>query len=89
MLLLTQLFIFTTITHLGPLTCSIFTTTRKFFTILASVLLFANPLILRQWVGVILVFLGLLLDAFYGKSSKPEQEKVKGNGIPQAPSSTV
>jgi UDP-galactose transporter B1 len=80
-----QLFIFTTITQLGPLTCSIFTTTRKFFTILASVLLFANPLFLRQWVGVILVFLGLLLDAFYGKSSKPGQEKVKSNGIPQAP----
>jgi hypothetical protein len=85
LLLLTQLFIFTTITQLGPLTCSIFTTTRKFFTILASVLLFANPLFLRQWVGVILVFLGLLLDAFYGKSSKPGQEKVKSNGIPQAP----
>ena len=83
-----QLFIFTTITQLGPLTCSIFTTTRKFFTILGSVLLFANPLLPRQWVGVVLVFLGLLLDVFYGKSTKPERTKVKANGHESLQNST-
>lgn len=47
-----------TVVYFGPLTCSIITTTRKFFTILASVVLFANPISPMQWVGTILVFLG-------------------------------
>lgn len=53
-----QSFIFMTVVYFGPLTCSIITTTRKFFTILASVVLFANPISPMQWVGTILVFLG-------------------------------
>ncbi|XP_022084670.1 solute carrier family 35 member B1-like [Acanthaster planci] len=69
-----QHFIFVTVTTFGPLTCSIMTTTRKFFTILGSVILFANPLLPRQWAGVALVFTGLGLDSLYGKS-KPQQPK--------------
>ncbi|XP_034991082.1 solute carrier family 35 member B1 [Zootoca vivipara] len=65
-----QSFIFMTVVYFGPLTCSIVTTTRKFFTILASVILFANPITGLQWVGTILVFLGLGLDARYGKAAK-------------------
>lgn len=53
-----QSFIFMTVVYFGPLTCSIITTTRKFFTILASVILFANPISTMQWVGTVLVFLG-------------------------------
>ncbi|NXI48636.1 S35B1 protein, partial [Galbula dea] len=53
-----QSFIFMTVVYFGPLTCSIITTTRKFFTILASVILFANPISPMQWVGTVLVFLG-------------------------------
>ncbi|NWS31304.1 S35B1 protein, partial [Polioptila caerulea] len=53
-----QSFIFMTVVYFGPLTCSIITTTRKFFTILASVVLFANPISPMQWVGTVLVFLG-------------------------------
>lgn len=49
-----------TVVYFGPLTCSIITTTRKFFTILASVILFANPISPMQWVGTVLVFLGKL-----------------------------
>ncbi|KAG8446804.1 hypothetical protein GDO86_014311 [Hymenochirus boettgeri] len=67
-----QTFIFMTVVHFGPLTCSIMTTTRKFFTILASVLLFSNPVSGLQWVGTILVFLGLGLDAKFGKGSKKQ-----------------
>ena len=66
----TQNFIFLTVTHFGPLTCSIFTTTRKFFTILGSVIIFSHPLLGRQWVGVVLVFVGLGLDAYFGKAIK-------------------
>ncbi|NXV76713.1 S35B1 protein, partial [Atlantisia rogersi] len=65
-----QSFIFMTVVYFGPLTCSIITTTRKFFTILASVILFANPISTTQWVGTVLVFLGLGLDAKFGKGVK-------------------
>ncbi|KAM4823938.1 solute carrier family 35 member B1 isoform X2 [Ictidomys tridecemlineatus] len=65
-----QSFIFMTVVYFGPLTCSIITTTRKFFTILASVILFANPISPMQWVGTVLVFLGLGLDAKFGKGTK-------------------
>ena len=51
----------------GPLPCSIVTTTRKFFTVLASVVFFGNSLITRQWFGVALVFAGLFLDGAFGK----------------------
>ncbi|XP_014681326.1 PREDICTED: LOW QUALITY PROTEIN: solute carrier family 35 member B1-like [Priapulus caudatus] len=64
-----QYFIFLTVADFGPLPCSIITTTRKFFTILASVLLFGNAVTSRQWTGTALVFSGLLLDSLYGKSS--------------------
>lgn len=53
-----QTFIFMTVVNFGPLTCSIVTTTRKFFTILGSVLLFGNVMSSMQWVGTVLVFLG-------------------------------
>ena len=48
--------------------CSVFTTTRKFFTILGSVLLFAHPMSSRQWAGTLLVFMGLGLDVAFGKA---------------------
>lgn len=38
-----QFFIFIMVTDFGPLPCSIVTTTRKFFTILASVIFFQVP----------------------------------------------
>lgn len=65
-----QTFIFMTVVYFGPLTCSIVTTTRKFFTILGSVILFGNVMTEMQWIGTILVFLGLGLDAKFGKSPK-------------------
>jgi UDP-galactose transporter B1 len=66
-----QFFIFLTVAEFGPLTCSIVTTTRKFFTILTSVLWFQNPMSSRQWLGTLMVFLGLSLDSVYGKTKKP------------------
>lgn len=64
-----QNFIFLTIEWFGPLTCSIFTTTRKFFTILCSVLIFGNPITTQQMFGTALVFLGLFLEQFLGKKT--------------------
>ncbi|KAG5339977.1 S35B1 protein, partial [Acromyrmex charruanus] len=67
-----QYFIFLTVAEFGPLPCSIITTTRKFFTVLGSILIFGNNLSLRQWLSTLIVFLGLFLDAMYGndKSKK-------------------
>uniref|UniRef100_A0A8C4ZXK9 Solute carrier family 35 member B1 n=1 Tax=Gadus morhua TaxID=8049 RepID=A0A8C4ZXK9_GADMO len=65
-----QTFIFMTVVSFGPLTCSIITTTRKFFTILGSVLLFGNVITSMQWVGTLLVFLGLGLDSKFGKTPR-------------------
>lgn len=62
-----QFFIFWTVSDFGTLPCSIVTTTRKFFTVLASVVFFGNPLLTRQWIATGLVFAGLFLDSFFGR----------------------
>jgi len=62
-----QYFIFLIVAEFGPLPCSIVTTTRKFFTVLGSILIFGNNLSLRQWLSTFIVFLGLFLDVMYGK----------------------
>jgi UDP-galactose transporter B1 len=72
-----QLFIFMMVSSYGPLPCSIVTTTRKFFTVLFSVLFFGNPISGRQWLGTTLVFVGLFADMIFGKKDggKPEDKK--------------
>ena len=65
-----QSFIFQTVVTFGPLTCSIITTTRKFFTILCSVIFFRNPVSSQQYLAIVLVFLGLFLDIKYGKKDE-------------------
>lgn len=70
-----QLFIFFMVSEFGPLPCSVVTTTRKFFTVLASVVVFGNVLLSRQWIGAILVFSGLFLDMFSGKTNKHTANK--------------
>lgn len=65
-----QNFIFMTISYFGPLACSLVTTTRKFFTILASVLFFGNVLSSRQYLGTAFVFSGLVGDAVLAKKKQ-------------------
>ncbi|KAK9504257.1 hypothetical protein O3M35_010632 [Rhynocoris fuscipes] len=65
-----QYFIFMCITEFGTLTCSIITTTRKFFTVLGSVIIFGHTLKIGQWFGVACVFTGLFLDIYFGKTKK-------------------
>lgn len=69
-----QLAIFYTISQFGSLICSIVCTTRKFFSILASVLLAGSMLTIGQWGAVAIVFAGLLYKSFIrlfpGKSKK-------------------
>lgn len=70
-----QYFIFLTVTEFGPLTCSIATTTRKCFTVIASVVFFGNSMMPRQWLAAFIVFLGLFLDAFYGSKNRTNTGK--------------
>jgi len=55
------------------------TTTRKFFTILGSVLIFRHPLTALQWTGTVLVFAGLSLDSAFGKAGK-HKPAIQNNG---------
>lgn len=70
-----QLFIFMMVSHFGPLPCSVVTTTRKFFTVLFSVLFFGNSLTGRQWSGTLLVFTGLFADMLVGKKQGNNDKK--------------
>lgn len=70
-----QLFIFQTVVTFGPLTCSIITTTRKFFTILCSVIFFRNPVSIQQYLAIALVFMGLFMDIKYGKKDEIKKPK--------------
>ncbi|KAG5679546.1 hypothetical protein PVAND_009106 [Polypedilum vanderplanki] len=70
-----QLFIFIMVAHYGPLPCSIVTTTRKFFTVLFSILFLGNAITARQWLGTVLVFTGLFADMFMGKKDTNSVKK--------------
>jgi len=75
-----QVFIFLTIHHFSPLTCTTVTTTRKFFTILLSVYKFGHVLDVWQWCSVGLVFGGLYLEIvakFIGEKGDGDGKKQK------------
>jgi UDP-galactose transporter B1 len=74
-----QNFIFLTIQWFSALTCSTITTTRKFFTVLASVFYYGHTLKQQQWVGTGLVFLGIGINMSlkYAKSQKAAAAKGK------------
>ena len=66
------------VSEFGPLPCSIITTTRKFFTVLGSVLMFGNTLLTHQWIGAALVFAGIFLDGVYGKQKASVAKQTLG-----------
>lgn len=68
-----QNFIFYTIQQFSALACTTITTTRKFFTILVSVVLYNHQLTKMSWIGVLLVFTGLIVEL----SSKYQKHHTK------------
>ena len=71
-----QVFVYYIITEFGSVMCVLITVTRKFFSILLSVVMFGHEVQIWQWVGVLSVFTGLVtnsLDRYYSK----RQEKIK------------
>lgn len=69
-----QVFIFLTLTKFNALILTTVTTTRKFFTILGSVLYYGHELKPTQWGGICLVSLGLGLE-IYNKYAKEQTKK--------------
>ena len=65
-----QVFIFLTIQHFTPLICTTITTTRKFFTILLSVMKFGHIFSCVQWMSIMMVFVGLFLEISTKKIKK-------------------
>ncbi|KAM7540356.1 hypothetical protein Aperf_G00000029772 [Anoplocephala perfoliata] len=88
-----QMFIYKMVVNFGSLMCSIVTTTRKFFTVLASVVLFGHAISAQQTFGAVLVFSGLLADQTLGKEKHRRQgdissvstqvEEVESSGRPK------
>eukprot|EP00461_Guttulinopsis_vulgaris_P004048 UN04049 len=78
------------------MTLTIITTTRKFFSILASVFWFGHTLEMMQWIGVIAVFAGIGLDSHLkymqkrasNKKQKEEQEALQNAMLPPTPENT-
>lgn len=68
-----QIFIFWCIASYSPLVCSIVTTTRKFFTILFSVFWYGHEMGSWEWIGVLLVFVGLMYDILSSLSTKDKK----------------
>ena len=64
-----QVFIFLTITWYSSIVTTTITTTRKFFTILFSVLHFGHPFSFGQWTSVAMVFGGLYLSIISGNKT--------------------
>ena len=71
-----QSFIFYTISHFGPLTCSIITNIRKFVQIFLSVLLFQHALTTQMGVFVFIVFVGLMMDVWSQFKYRPKPKDV-------------
>jgi UDP-galactose transporter B1 len=74
-----QVFIFLTIKTFDSLILSTITTTRKFFTIVVSVLVHGHVLSLGQWTAVALVFLGLAADQVMDSYSKRNAKALHGD----------
>jgi len=76
-----QIFIFYTIANFSPFILSIITTTRKFFTVLASIVIYEHKIIGMQWAAIGLVFVGIFIEIFGAKSQprKPERASLEGH----------
>jgi len=73
-----QVFIFYIITEFGSLVCVLVTVTRKFFSILLSVIIFGHTVQWWQWIGVTSVFAGLLMnsiDKYLAKQAAAKEKK--------------
>ncbi|KAH8740514.1 UDP-galactose transporter [Cryptosporidium ryanae] len=71
-----QFFIFQSLTRFGSLYLAIITTTRKFFTVLISVVLFGHQLTFGQWLCVIATFIALGIQTIFSRKAKEKIKKI-------------
>jgi UDP-galactose transporter B1 len=76
-----QVFIFLTLTWFTPLICTTITTTRKFFTILLSVLHFGHVFSATQWTAIGLVFGGLYTGIVHKAKSSSTTAATKSEKV--------
>lgn len=72
-----QIFLFCIMAEFGSLVCVLITVTRKFFSILISVLVFGHAVEWWQWGGVGFVFFGLLLNSWSKYRDAAPQSKIE------------
>jgi len=65
-----QNFIFYTVRNVSALACTMITTTRKFFTILLSIIMYDHRILPQQWFAIILVFTGIILEHVFKSRAK-------------------
>jgi len=84
-----QVFIFYTIFNFTPLILSILTTTRKFFTVLASIVFYQHEVNNFQWMAIGLVFVGVFLELYEGSKKKAHEGKKSTTKLPVTTEDTV
>lgn len=70
-----QCFVYFTIIYFNSFMLSVITTTRKFFTVISSILIFGYEISGFQWMSIILVFIGVGMELFEGKHGKEEKKQ--------------
>lgn len=68
-----ELFIYLMLSNFGPLSVSITTTTRKFFSVFLSVIIFGNILTLQQWCAAAIIFAALFGDILFNQKKIEDQ----------------
>jgi UDP-galactose transporter B1 len=84
-----QIFIFYTISNFSPLILSIITTTRKFFTVLVSIVMYNHPINTLQWASIALVFIGVFIEMLGGKKGHGGHKTPKVEQTPTQEDSTI
>jgi len=77
-----QIFVFYIIKEFGSLVNTTVTVTRKFFSILISVIVFGHEVNLMQWFGIGFVFAGLSVNIVAKSRSKKKPKEGKTNAAP-------
>ncbi|CAD8127767.1 unnamed protein product [Paramecium sonneborni] len=72
-----QVFIFYCISCFSPRVLSVVTTTRKFFTVLLSIMIHNHMVNQIQWIGISLVAFAVAFELFMGMNSKIHDDKKK------------
>lgn len=72
-----QMFIFLTISWVGPIYLSLFTTTRKIFSVLCSIIIHGHSIDFWRASGIATVSFGILLDAGLSIRNKTKGKKIK------------